>query len=109
MTDKLTNLMIRSVPSNVLANIQTEAASRQQSQQEFLLEFLTQQFGDQPTVVLWIPGRPGEQDDRTCQECGQDLINPHVGLMSNGTFTAVICGTTVDPPMRFEFSHIEWL
>lgn len=87
------NLVIRGVPAPTHANIQAEAASAGLSQQELILNWLNERWGKKPIVELWILGRLGEQaPDATCPECGQALNNPHVGLLSNGSFTNVVCG-----------------
>jgi hypothetical protein len=87
------NLIIRDVPAATHANMQAEANRKGLSQQEMLLNRLEEWWREAPTVVMWISGKLGQQDpETTCPECGRVLSNPHVGLLSNRSFTIVVCG-----------------
>ena len=87
----MANLIVRDIPSITSANIKAEADRQGISQQELLLSLIEREFGEPPTVVMWIDGRLGEQDEPVCPECGQDMSSAHVALLSNGLLTKPVC------------------
>lgn len=49
-------------------------------------------YGGPPMVEGWISvDRLGEIDE-DCPECGQPIHDPHIGRLSNCTWTPIVCG-----------------
>ena len=74
----MANLIVRDIPSITSANIKAEADRQGISQQELLLSLIEREFGEPPTVVMWIDGRLGEQDEPVCPECGSKLTEDNI-------------------------------
>lgn len=87
----MANLFIRDVPGTTSANIKAEADRQGISQQELLSSIIEREFGEPPTVVMWIDGRLGEQGEAVCPECHQNMSSAHVALLSNGLLTKPVC------------------
>lgn len=93
-----TQMMIR-CPVSLLAVIDEAARQASISRTQFVLDALRAAVGDEaepPMVLGWIafdrPGELAEGDAWECPECGQDMTDPHIGIMSNGVLTPVVCG-----------------
>lgn len=88
---------LQRLPADLLAVINAAAAQAGISRTQLVIDVLTERFGDvehQPPILLgWIAiDRPGELDDYDCPECGQNMHDPHIGIMSSGILTDVVCG-----------------
>ena len=87
----MANIIIRDLPKATLATIKSVAAEQGISQQELLAGLIEREYGEPPTVVMWIDGRLGEQDEAICPECHQEMNSAHVALLSNGILTKPVC------------------
>lgn len=87
----MANIIIRDLSASTLAAVKAAAADRGISQQELLAGLIEREFGEPPTVVMWIDGRLGEQDEAICPECHQEMRSAHVALLSNGVLTKPVC------------------
>ena len=93
-----TSFLLR-LPAYLSATVAELSRQTGMSQNTFIADAVRQAVGDdaQPPLVLgWIAiDRPGELspgDGWDCPECGQPMCEPHVGIMSNGVLTRVVCG-----------------
>lgn len=85
------NILIRDVPSNIVAALDAEAATKRLSRQDLLLDILGGIYGEPPAVVGWVQcDRRGELDG-DCPECGQPVQEVWIGMLTNGTWIAPRC------------------
>lgn len=92
-----TQILIR-MPDELLATVDEAVRQANTNRTAFVLDAVRAAVGDEaepPIVLGWIKfDRSGELTDKwECPECGQDMLDPHVGIMSNGVLTTVVCGS----------------
>ena len=88
----MTDLLIRNVPPTLAASISEAAQGTGESQQQFLLRFMSEHFGEPLMMLAFIRAdRPGEMDYQFCPECGQDMNELWFGITSARTLVGPVC------------------